>query len=125
VLKAIAKLVFDFSFSNRRPANGDELTEKLLSNLTDIDFGHENPMWRYYELGAADGVGSGLAGLAAYLPKEDTGNRDIGSFQGGFMRFGAKHNDIYPIIADMIRWKLGFPSRHSGEDSQLSSAVAA
>jgi hypothetical protein len=125
VLKAIAKLVFDFSFSNRRPANGDELTEKLLSNLTDIDFSHENPMWRYYELPWADRVGAGLGELAAYLPKEDTGNRDIGSFQGGVMRFGAKHNDIYPIIADMIRWKLGLPSRHSSEDSQPSSAAAA
>ena len=27
------------------------------------------------------------------------------------MRFGAKHNDIFPIIGDMIRWKLGLLSR--------------
>ena len=28
------------------------------------------------------------------------------------MRFGAKHNDIYPIIGDMIRWKLKLPNRY-------------
>jgi DndB-like DNA-sulfur modification-associated protein len=115
VLKAIAKLVFDFSFSNRRPENGEDLTERLLSNLTDIDFGHENPMWRYYELSLEQRNANGLAGLSTFLPPEGTGNRDIGSFQGGHMRFGAKHNDIYPIIGDMIRWKLEFPSRHSSE----------
>ena len=27
------------------------------------------------------------------------------------MRFGAKHNDIFPLLADMIRWELNFPSR--------------
>lgn len=124
ILKAIAKLVFDFSFSNRRPADGDQLTEKLLSNLTDIDFSHHNPMWRYYELSTEDRIRSGLTELSAYLPAEDTGNRDVGSFQGGYMRFGAKHNDIYPILGDMIRWKLGFPSRHSSDPTESASAAA-
>ncbi|MBW5440819.1 hypothetical protein FXB41_40620 [Bradyrhizobium canariense] len=124
VLKAIAKLVFDFSFSNRRPDDGDDLTEKLLSNLTDIDFSHENPMWRYYELSVAERSRYGLTALAGYLPAEETGNRDLGSYQGGYMRFGAKHNDIYPILGDMIRWKLGFPSRHSNEAASASSEAA-
>lgn len=123
VLKAAAKLVFDFSFSNRRPENGDELTERLLSNLTDIDFSHANPMWRYYEFSEQDRRANGLAGLAAYLPPEGTGNRDLGSFQGGYMRFGAKHNDIYPIIGDMIRWKLSLPSRHSTEAETAAAAA--
>ena len=48
VLKALAKLVYDFSFSNRRPADGDKLTDELLSRLTDIDFSHDEPMWQYY-----------------------------------------------------------------------------
>lgn len=29
------------------------------------------------------------------------------------MRFGAKQNDIYPVIGDMIRWKLNLPNRHA------------
>ncbi|HEL4298236.1 TPA: hypothetical protein UM674_002200 [Stenotrophomonas maltophilia] len=112
VLKAIAKLVFDFGFSNRRPENGDQLLDRLLSSLTDLDFSHENPMWRYYEMQESDRDSAGLAGLNLYLPQAETGNRDIGSYQGGVMRFGAKHNDIYPILGDMIRWSLDLPNRH-------------
>ena len=40
------------------------------------------------------------------------------------MRFGAKHNDIYPIIADMIRWKLALPSRKATADELLEELVA-
>lgn len=112
VLKAIAKLVYDFSFSNRRPDDGDDLTERLLSSLADIDFSHSNPMWRYYNMSEEERQELGLAGLSKYLPSDETGNRDLGSFQGGFMRFGAKHNDIYPIVGDMIRWKIKLPNRH-------------
>lgn len=45
-------------------------------------------------------------GLKSYLPSEETGNRDIGGFNAGLMRFGSKHNDIFPIIGDMIRYQL-------------------
>lgn len=113
VLKALAKLIYDFAFSNRKPANSEELLNTLLDGITDIDYSHQNPMWRYFELSNSERVSNGLSDLALYLPEEDSSvNRDIGKFQGGFMRFGAKHNDIYPIIADMIRWKLNLPSRH-------------
>lgn len=113
VLKALAKLTFDFAFSSRRPENADELLENLLSGMTDIDYSHENPMWRYFELSDEERQKM-LPGLTEYLaPPEPGVNRDIGSHQGGFMRFGAKHNDIYPILGDMIRWKLKLPNRHA------------
>lgn len=115
VLKAIAKVAFDLNFSNRRPENGPELFEQFLEKLPEIDFSHTNPMWRYYEMSADERRDSGLQGLSSYLPVDDGSvNRDIGAFQGGFMRFGAKHNDIYPILADMLRWSTGLPSRHEG-----------
>jgi hypothetical protein len=52
----------------------------------------------------ADGLASppeaGLGGLKEYLPDDESpANRDIGAFQAGLMRFGAKHNDIFPILA--------------------------
>ena len=59
-----------------------------------------------------DRIKYGIDKMAEYLPDIETGNRDIGSFDGKWMRFGSKHNDIFPIIGDMIRWKLGLPSRH-------------
>lgn len=111
MLKALAKLIFDFSFSNRRPENGLELADALLERLHDIDFSHENVMWRYFELDGNARAAHGLEGLHAYLPQEGAANKDIGSFQGGFMRFSAKHNDIIPVLGDMVRWRLGLPAR--------------
>jgi hypothetical protein len=124
VLKALAKLVYDFKFSNRRPNDGDDIAELLLANVTEIDFSHDNPMWRYYSMSADERLRTGLGGLSDYLPLDEGGNRDIGAFQGGYMRFGAKHNDIAPILGDMIRWRLGLPPRRSIE-ARAASAVAA
>jgi len=113
VLKALAKLVFDFAFSNRRGANSEQQLETLFNGMTEVDFSHDNPMWRYFEFDENQRKAHGLETLKAWLPEEDTSvNRDLGSFQGVVMRFGAKHNDIYPLIGDMIRWRLGLPSRH-------------
>lgn len=113
VLKALAKLTFDFLFSNRRPDDGEKIFKKLISQLLNVDFSHDNPMWRYYEFSNDERDANGLSGLTSYLPEDDPEvNRDIGAHQGGFMRFGAKHNDIFPLIGDMIRWKLGLPNRH-------------
>jgi hypothetical protein len=112
VLKSLAKIVYDLKFSNRRPEDADDLYELFINRISDIDFGHNNPMWNYYNLTEGQRLDAKLEGLADYLPEEVEGvNRDIGSMQGSFMRFGAKHNDIFPILADMIRWSVGLPSR--------------
>ena len=111
VLKALAKVAYDLNFSNRRPSNAEGLWATFLERIPEIDFSHANPMWRYYELSDAERAEAGLEGLAAYLPEEGAANRDIGATQGGFMRFGAKHNDIYPVLADMMRWATNLPSR--------------
>lgn len=114
VLKAMAKITYDLNFSNRRPAESDELFKLFLDHLPFVDFSHENPMWSYYALSVQERLDKGLAGLAEYLPEETSGvNRDVGSKQGNFMRFGAKHNDIFPILGDMLRWATGLPSRRS------------
>lgn len=111
VLKALAKIAYDLKFSNRRPSNADELYKQFLDGIPEVDFSHSNPMWNYYGMSDGERLDAGLDGLAAYLPDDSGGNRDIGSVQGDFVRFGAKHNDIYPILADMIRWSLKLPSR--------------
>ncbi|MFI8712159.1 DNA sulfur modification protein DndB [Brevibacillus brevis] len=111
VLKAIAKLTYDFSFGRQADS---ELLDKLLDGITDFDFSHDNPIWRYYQLSPEEIKKYNLDGLSSYLPDNATGNRDVGKFDSetGWMRFGAKHNDIFPIIGDMIRWKLNLPNRH-------------
>lgn len=114
VLKALAKIAFDLNFSNRRPPNGPDLFEQFLERLPTVDFSHGNPLWNFYTLSEAERATSGLQGLEGYLREEVPGvNRDIGSLQGGYMRFGAKHNDIFPILSDMIRWSTGLPSRRA------------
>jgi hypothetical protein len=113
VLKALAKLVFDFAFGKNPDPDSLEL---LLEGIkqSDIDFSHTNPMWRYQELTAADIKKFALTELEEYLPPMDSGaNRDLGKYDSTnkVMRFGAKHNDIFPVLGDMIRWKLGLPNR--------------
>lgn len=114
VLKALAKIAFDLNFNNRRPTNADGLYAQFLDRLPSVNFAHTNPMWNYYALDESQRVEAGLESLKDHLPEEVAGvNRDVGSIQGGFMRFGAKHNDIYPILCDMIRWATGLPSRRT------------
>lgn len=123
VLKALAKLIYDFRFSNRKPPNGDDIADTIISRITDIDFSHDNPMWHYFDLTPQERLEHGLAGLGEYLPPEDGVNRDIGGRQGPFMRFGAKHNDIVPILGDMIRWRLGLPVRKGVEKAAAAAAA--
>lgn len=112
VLKALAKLAYDFSAG--RKANADHL-DTLLDGIETLDFSHENPMWHVYELSPEDRRRK-VPGLDAYLPT-DEGNRDLGATdEHGKMRFGAKHNDIYPILGDIVRWKLGLPKRNDEGD---------
>jgi hypothetical protein len=115
VLKALAKLAYDFAFGkNPEP----ESLEALLDGVAGggINFSHSNALWRYYELTPDEIKKHGLKALGDYLPSDDVGaNRDIGSYDpgAGVIRFGAKHNDIYPILGDMVRWALKLPNRHA------------
>jgi hypothetical protein len=92
--------------------------ETLLDGIAGggIDLTHTNPIWRYYELKPEEIKKHCLKDLSDYLLSDEAGaNRDLGSYDvsTGVFRFGAKHNDIYPILGDMIRWQLKLPSRHA------------
>ncbi len=112
VLKALAKLTYDFAFGK----NADrECLHKLLTGISKLNFSHSNHIWRYFQLTEQERNDSQLKGLKEFLPTDDEGyNRDIGNYDdiAKTMRFGAKHNDIFPILGDMIRWQLGLPNRH-------------
>ncbi len=111
VLKALAKLTYDFAMSKKAD---QAALDMLLDGIPHLDFSHHNPMWHAYELSSADRQKK-LPGLADYLP-HDNANRDLGSTDNnGLMRFGAKHNDIYPVLGDIIRWRLKLPNRHEDE----------
>ena len=121
-LKALAKLWFDFHWSKNSEWNTPENREKLVQGIRSVDFSHENPMWRYYQIGDEERARLELSSLSEYVPSEKEGvNRDIGMYDTHTkaFRFGAKHNDIFPIIGDMVRWKLGLPKRHKAAQLEL------
>lgn len=112
VLKALSKLVYDFKFNRKASENSDLYYHILLEGISNFDFSHTNQIWQYYEI-PEEQRATLFPGADKYLPNEESGNRDIGSLNAGLFRFGSKHNDIYPIIGDMIRYRLNLPSRHS------------
>ena len=109
VLKALAKIVYTHGFGRQADP---VILDHFWTGLPKVDFSHANPMWRYYAFSPEE-RSQKCPGLDGYLPAEEGANRDLGAFNevDKVMRFGAKHNDIYPIIGDMIRWQIGLPSR--------------
>lgn len=124
VLKALAKLWFDFHFGRNVQWRTPENQRTLAEGIRAIDFSHSNPMWRYYELTETERSSHGLDGLSEYMPSDKEGvNRDLGMYDPHtkVFRFGAKHNDIYPLIGDMIRWKLDLPARQKVAQLQFDN----
>jgi hypothetical protein len=108
----LAKLTFDFFFGKNKDWATEENQKKFFDGLSQIDFSHANPMWQYYSLNDEERSRYNMETLKEYLPEGTEGNRDLGNFDSNNeFRFGAKHNDIFPIIGDMIRWKLNLPKR--------------
>jgi hypothetical protein len=122
VLKALAKLAYDFGYGRHKNPGW---LKTLLDGIGSINFSHDEPMWRYYQMSPEERKKRGLAGLNEYLPTEEGANRDIGAFNEAdhVMRFGAKHNDIFPILGDMIRWKLGLPSRKAADEAKAAELL--
>ncbi len=112
---AIAKLYFDFFFGKNETLNNNINQDKLTSGLKTFDFSHGNLAWRYYGLPAQERNSTELSGLAEYLPVDGEANRDMGGYDqaSNTFRFGAKHNDIAPLIGDIIRWHCNLPSRQN------------
>ena len=111
VLKSLAKLAHEFAFG-REPDR--ILLGQLLDSIPRLDWSHSNPCWRYYILDEVSRQ-TLTPGLDQYLPASGDGaNRDIGGWDADdqLFRFGAKHNDILPVLGDMVRWLTKFPSRH-------------
>ncbi len=114
VLKGIAKLFFDFFFSRNEEIKTPENQRKILDGVSKFDFSHTNPIWRFYSFDEEARTREGIISATQHLPSQEEGkSRDLGAFDpnANTFRFGSKHNDIYPIISDILRWKLNLPSR--------------
>ena len=125
VLKALAKLAYDFGYGrDEAPAHLERLFSAIERGV--IDFSHTNPMWRYFELNSEERERYCPGLRDAITPEEAGFNLDLGNFDptNQLMRFGAKHNDIQRHLADMVRWKLGMPKRKALAKLQSELAEA-
>ena len=108
VLKALAKLSHDLAYGHQNIADPEEyklLIESISSGK--LDFSHKNVMWRALMMPQEERMKE-LPGLEKYLFIPSEINLDAGMYdvQNGWVRFGNKHNDIFPRLGDVIRWKL-------------------
>jgi hypothetical protein len=130
VLKALAKLAYDFGYGREEDRSS---LDRLFSAIEDgkINFSHDNPMWRFFELTDEEKELECPGLRDAVTPQELGGNLDLGSYDAmnGVMRFGAKHNDIQRHLGDMIRWTVGLPKRKAliklQEELELAKATGA
>jgi hypothetical protein len=86
VLKALAKLVFDFNFS-KNYLKIQILFITLLDGISNLDF-HTKIL--FVILKCQNQIEGNNVSHEIISPSEETGNRDIGGFNAGLMRFGSK-----------------------------------
>ena len=123
VLKSLAKLAYTFSGLGR--SEDLQSLKRLQDGVASIDYSHSNPMWRFNRLSEAE-RDMVCPGLADYLPN---GFVEVGTYddQHQLFRFSPLHNDVMPIIGDMIRWALKLPNRFAdrglGGDDNASEGL--
>jgi hypothetical protein len=113
VLKALANLYYLYT-------EGKDANENLIAILVNgvrnglLDFSHDNPLWRYYDLPESERGGfynKRNESLESYLPQTEVPMVGVYKPKEGVMQFSNQHNSIFPILGDMIRWQLGLPPR--------------
>ena len=113
VLKGIAKLAHELGYG--KPSVRDESAlATLWASLADktLDLGHSNDAWRSLMLTPQEREKL-LPGVGSFVHVPLGTNLDAGTYDPntGWVRYGAKHNDIYRRIGDLIRYQLKFSPR--------------
>ncbi|OSQ45380.1 DNA sulfur modification protein DndB [Thalassospira sp. MCCC 1A01428] len=113
VLKALAKLSFDLGYGTPAIRNQQSLS-KLFSEIKDgkLSFSHENEVWRSLFYNEED-RNKKFPGIEEYIYIPSQTNLDAGTWDedNKWVRYGSRHNDIYPRLGDIIRFQLGLPPR--------------
>jgi len=111
MLKALAKVTYDLAWGKQ--ADWEEL-ELFFASLPKMSFEHSNPAWRHYEMDEKERARAKITRLAAYVPAPP---RQLGRYEAAtdkspdIYTFSSKHNDIFPILGDIVRWSLGLKKR--------------
>lgn len=115
VLKALGKLAFDLAYGHQNIR--DESAYKLLCDSIvsqKLDFKHENPLWRALLLSTVLREEQ-FPGISKYVHVPPDTNLDAGIWdeENKWVRFGSRHNDIFPRLGDSIRYALDMRARPS------------
>lgn len=121
VQKGIAKLAYDLGYGTRTLQNHPHLAE-LFSAIpsNSLDFSHTNEIWRALFMTKGERAAA-FPGIENFVFVPDGTNLDAGNWDDAnhWVRYGSRHNDVYPRIGDLIRFKLGFNPRPT-----VSNAIA-
>ena len=113
VLKAIAKLAHELGHGKSTVRDEDGL-KALWKAIEDgsLDFSHTNKIWGSLMLDPATRK-KNHPGVENYVFVPAGTNLDAGTVDqsSGWVRYGAKHNDIYRRIGDLIRFQLQLKPR--------------
>ena len=131
VLKALAKLAHDHAYGVPKLVDEEGLKKLYAAIQTkQLTFGHTDELWQALFMSDEERAAKFGPGINDYV--HVTAQTKPGEFDklNGWVRFGTAHNDIYPRIGDLIRWKLGLKNRGAAEKSRKkekedSTAVAA
>ena len=117
VLKGLARLHWELSYGKNKDVN--ELT-KLHKMVTSgkLDFSHGNKVWRSLINYNENTIKKNHPGIENYVFVKSGTNLDAGTYSNNWVRYGSKHNDIYPRIGDLIRFQLKLtPRKQKGFNS--------
>ena len=121
VLKGLARLIHDLAMGKAGTADEEGL-KKLWASMVSgkLDFSHDNPLWRSLMLSREEREAD-FSGISDYVHVPLGTNLDAGTYnpETGLVRYGSKHNDIYPRIGDLIRYQLKLKPR-----TTVTSAIA-
>jgi len=123
MLKALAKLGFDLAYGHQN-IRDEEGYKKLCNSINNrtLEFSHSNEIWQSLFMDAATREKK-FPGISNYIHVPQDTNLDAGTYDpaNGWVRFGSRHNDIFPRLGDIIRFKLDLKPRPSVEKLKLTA----
>jgi hypothetical protein len=126
MLKALAKLAHDLAYGNSKLGGEAELKKLYHAIKTkQLTFEHSNRLWQALFISDQDRAKEFGAGINDYV--HVTAQTKPGEYDkmNNWVRFSPAHNDIYPRLGDLIRWKLGLTNRGAAEKSRQKELEAA
>lgn len=113
VMKALAKLAHDLGYGTAKLRDEGAL-KKLYASISDgtINFGHNEPLWQALLVSSKEREEK-FPGISKYVHVPVGTNLDAGTWDedNKWVRFGSRHNDIFPRLGDVIRHKLDLGPR--------------